>query len=1214
MRLNLRTTAAAATAALCSIVMGSTVASAATDEPIEAGITVPQVENLPDDFMNGVDASSILSLEESGVTFKDFAGNEADVFDVMADAGINYSRIRVWNDPFTAEGEGYGGGNVDAERAAVMGKRATDAGMRVFVDFHYADFWAHPGQQPVPKAWVGMTAAEKADALYDYTAETLQYMVDQGVDVGMVQIGNETTNLQLTGENWPASGALFKAGADAVRDTLGEDAKIAIHFTNPERGTYMGYADKLAKGPDNVLGTGDEIDYDVFASSYYAFWHGTLENLTTQLSNVATAYDKEVIVAETSWNYTLEDGDGHTNTIRSTTASDKYSSSVQGQALAVRDVIDATVNVGEAGIGVFYWEPAWLPVGPPEELDNNKLLWEEFGSGWASSYAGEYDPDDAGVWFGGSAWDNQAMFDFEGNPLESLRVFDYARTGTVAPREVDAIQSPSITVVDGEAIELPASVTVSYTDGTSEDETVTWGAKVEWITGPGTYEVPGTTSGGHATTATVTVLASAGEGANLVVNGGFEDGAAPWTGSGTGYTLSSSSTSDVYEGSRTAHFYSGADFQFTIQQEITDVPAGTYRLTAVAHGESGDGDTAYITAASGIASVSDDVLLEGWQAYHTSRTDLLSVVEGATVTVSATFDLSGGSWGAIDAFELVAETPVVEADTTALEGLLDDAAALDRDAWSAVTLLAVDRAVARAEFIMDASAPSQASVDAAADSLEQAIDALAPGDGTIPDPTVAPVELTVVEGDEITLPGTVDVVAYDDSTVSEEVVWSGAQDWISGPGVYTVTGITEGGWLATATITVTARGLVNPGFQTGDTTGWDLPSDPHPETYGVVADQWSSVGGQAFNVWGPTPYEYVLSQTLEGLAPGTYAVSAGGHGEDTATDAVALTGELFATSGDAEETDAFAFTGWGAWDYPTVSVTVGDSGTLTVGVRGAGGTEDYAWYDEFTLERTDAVAADTAALEDALAAASGVDRDLFTVPSLAVLDLAVEIGGIALSADTPDQDAVDEATAIVTGAIDALVAVPDLADITPDSTEFFTEISWLAREGITTGWANGDGTFDFRPLSPITRDAMAAFLYRFAGEPEVELPAESPFVDVTPTSTEFYTEIVWMYQEGLSTGWETAAGREYRPLSHVKRDAMAAFLYRFAGSPAWEDPAQSPFVDVTPDSTEFFTEITWLADTGITTGWETPAGDEYRALAHVKRDAMAAFLYRFAGM
>ena len=74
---------------------------------------------------------------------------------------------------------------------------------------------------------------------------------------------------------------------------------------------------------------------------------------------------------------------------------------------------------------------------------------------------------------------------------------------------------------------------------------------------------------------------------------------------------------------------------------------------------------------------------------------------------------------------------------------------------------------------------------------------------------------------------------------------------------------------------------------------------------------------------------------------------------------------------------------------------------------------------------------------------------------------------------------------------------------------------------------------------------------------------------------------------------------------------MAAFLYRYAGEPAWADPSQSPFVDVTASSTEFFTEITWLESTGITTGWSTPSGQEYRPLAYTKRDAMATFLYRF---
>ncbi|WP_286215544.1 LamG domain-containing protein [Demequina sediminis] len=187
---------------------------------------------------------------------------------------------------------------------------------------------------------------------------------------------------------------------------------------------------------------------------------------------------------------------------------------------------------------------------------------------------------------------------------------------------------------------------------------------------------------------------------------------------------------------------------------------------------------------------------------------------------------------------------------------------------------------------------------------------------------------------------------------------------------------------------------------------------------------------------------------------------------------------------------------------------------------------------------------------------------------------------------------------------------PEPSFIDVEGSEHAVAIGWLAAEGISTGWSTPSGQ-EFRPLAQIKRDAMAAFLYRYSGSPEVTLPAESPFVDVTPTSTEFYEEIMWMFQEGISTGWETSAGREFRPLAPVKRDAMAAFLYRYAGQPAWTDPGESPFVDVTASSTEFFTEITWLESTGITTGWSTPAGQEYRPLAYTKRDAMATFLYRF---
>src|SRR5690606_7495264 len=123
----------------------------------------------PADFVNGVDVSSVLSLEESGVVFRDDAGQPADLFEVLADHEITDVRIRVWNDPFDAAGNGYGGGDVDVARAVAIGQRATAAGLRVLVDFHYSDFWADPGKQHAPKAWEGLSVAETAAAVEEFT-------------------------------------------------------------------------------------------------------------------------------------------------------------------------------------------------------------------------------------------------------------------------------------------------------------------------------------------------------------------------------------------------------------------------------------------------------------------------------------------------------------------------------------------------------------------------------------------------------------------------------------------------------------------------------------------------------------------------------------------------------------------------------------------------------------------------------------------------------------------------------------------------------------------------------------------------------------------------------------------------------------------------------------------------------------------------------------
>lgn len=181
----------------------------------------------------------------------------------------------------------------------------------------------------------------------------------------------------------------------------------------------------------------------------------------------------------------------------------------------------------------------------------------------------------------------------------------------------------------------------------------------------------------------------------------------------------------------------------------------------------------------------------------------------------------------------------------------------------------------------------------------------------------------------------------------------------------------------------------------------------------------------------------------------------------------------------------------------------------------------------------------------------------------------------------------------------------------PVGSPFHAEVTWLAEQGISTGWPRPDGSREFRPYAPVNRDAMAAFLYRLAGSPAVSLPAQSPFADMTP-ATQHYVPVVWAAQRGITTGWGRPDGaREFRPTQPIDRDAMAAFLHRFAGAPAYSAPAATQFWDVRPDL-PFHSEIHWLRDRGITTGWPGAFGcPGYRPWAPIARNAMAAFLYRY---
>lgn len=439
-------------------------------QPVTGTVNVAKVTGMSDDFLKGVDISSYISEIDSGVTYKDWNGqtlSNQGFFDFLKSAGVNAVRIRVWNNPYNGSGAGYGGGNNDLEKAKILGKLATNAGMKVLIDFHYSDFWADPGKQSAPKAWKNYSVSQKASAITSFTSDSLRSLLSAGVDVAMVQVGNETNNGMCGESNIANKCTLYRAGCTAVRsvaNAYGKKIEIAIHYTNPETsGRYTSYASYLRQY---------NVDYDVFATSYYPFWHGTLSNLTNVLSEVANTYQKKVMVAEVSYAHTLEDGDGHENTISAKDASSmSYPATVQGQTTVVRDVMQAVADVGDAGIGVFYWEPAWIPVGVYQKnasnaasiLASNRQKWQQYGSGWASSYAGEYESD-ATTWYGGSSWDNQAMFDFTGKPLASLNVFRYVDTGAIAQNPVES-KAPenSQAPVESKAPEISQAPVVSET-------------------------------------------------------------------------------------------------------------------------------------------------------------------------------------------------------------------------------------------------------------------------------------------------------------------------------------------------------------------------------------------------------------------------------------------------------------------------------------------------------------------------------------------------------------------------------------------------------------------------------------------------------------------------------------------------------------------------------------------------------------------------------
>ncbi|KRE83040.1 hypothetical protein ASG89_12980 [Paenibacillus sp. Soil766] len=632
-------------AILSTGIMPSAIPSVLADSPAVStptDIHINPIPGLSADFIKGADVSMLKQIEISGGKFYD-GGIEKDALQILKDHGVNWVRLRVWNNPVDANGFGLGGGNNDKVRTIEIAKRAHELGLKVLLDFHYSDFWADPSKQTKPAAWEGLNTAELQQALYTYTADVIQGLTDEGVMPEMVQIGNETN----TGMVWPdgqttGSGGfegwanLIKQGVQAVRDHDPNNAnalrtKIMIHLAD-------GGNNELFRRNFDQL-TSRQVDYDVIGFSYYPYWHGPLEDLQANMIDISKRYGKEVLVAENAYAYTLNDVDNFSNNFGpSQEQLGGYKATVQGQAQEVHDVMNAVAQVpNQKGLGVFYWEPDWIPVK---------------GAEW-SSKAGE-----------GNGWENQAMFDFGGHALPSLDVFNRVSanpSGDLFVAESTAIHPEQIKVTVGSTPVLPSKVQVEFTDDSVRDLPVTWDAfEDDDLQHPGTIELQGTVAGVPLrANGTITVQGST----NLVNNPGFESGNnANWTITGGSNAIKVvSDSANAHDGSTYALHYSlSQDMPFSASQTITGLANGKYTLKAWSHGGGGESSMQLFAKDYGGAEMSESIVNSGWLIWKhpilmnievTNNTADHGEEPNGTATIGIKAEGKSGNWGNWDDFE-----------------------------------------------------------------------------------------------------------------------------------------------------------------------------------------------------------------------------------------------------------------------------------------------------------------------------------------------------------------------------------------------------------------------------------------------------------------------------------------------------------------------------------------------------------------------------------
>jgi len=367
-----------------------------------------------DEFIAGADVSMLAEVERHGGKFSSADGKPGDALQILKDAGVNWVRLRLWHTPVAAadvvedgrvvlkKGSAVGGGNNGLATTMRLARRAKAQGLKVLLDIHYSDFWADPQTQAKPAAWADLHGAALQAAVREYTADVLEALDAVGASPDMVQIGNETNAGMLwpDGQTWSAD-KNARIGGEAAFAALLRAGIAGVRANDARNGRHLPVMLHLAGGTDPDLChhmvdlfTAEHLDFDVIGLSWYPIYHGPLAALKANLDELAQRYRKPLVVVETAYGWTLRNGDATPNLLDAEhEARAGYPATVAGQEKVIRDVIGTVASVpGGLGRGVFYWEPAWIPVA---------------GAGWRTG--------------DGDNWDNQALFDFEGRALPSLQ-------------------------------------------------------------------------------------------------------------------------------------------------------------------------------------------------------------------------------------------------------------------------------------------------------------------------------------------------------------------------------------------------------------------------------------------------------------------------------------------------------------------------------------------------------------------------------------------------------------------------------------------------------------------------------------------------------------------------------------------------------------------------------------------------------------------------